>query len=408
MTCTRSLNTRRTRRLVFAAVTILLGAFAPYTRVLVVFRDHLQAYLGIGFKAYGLLQSSGFIPGAIGALAAGVLVHRTAPRLVVRLSLLGVGLGLALGAWPGPSALRVAGTLVVVTAFAQALAVSVQAYAVDLFPHNRRRVLSATLVAAGGAGIVYALWAELLLAWQGSDPAVSFGAILHWPFAVMAVVMAASSFLYRPAKGLGTRRVPQADEHGSAGGRKDVWPLVGLLALHGTVDMAAFVWMPRVLASPSFATPTVLPGVVMGGFSLAYVTSRGLLAVLPERAGRRALLILPGLCGGGIFLSGMLSRDYTLTAAGYVVGAFCWSAEWPSFAAELSRRAGNRFALCLSIAITTSSLGAFALSYVMGALGDSLPDDQLWRILLLPAMGFPLVGLGGAIWLALSRRSANR
>ena len=41
---------RRTRRLVLVTVTILLGAFAPYTRVLAVFRDHLQEYLGIGLK----------------------------------------------------------------------------------------------------------------------------------------------------------------------------------------------------------------------------------------------------------------------------------------------------------------------------------------------------------------------
>ena len=391
----------------FVTVTILLGAFAPYTRVLAVFRDHLQAYLGIGLKAYGVLLSAGLVPGAIGALAAGVLIHRTAPRLVVRLALLGVGLGLALGAWPGPSYLRLAAAIVVSAAFAQALAVSVQAYAVNLFPHNRRRVLSATLVAVGGAGIFYALWAELLLGWQ-SDPAVSFGAILHWPFAVMAVVIAASSFLYRPTKGLGPRRLPQADKGGSGSVRKGVWMLVGLLALHGTVDTAAFVWMPRILASASFARPTVLPGVVMAGFSLAYVTSRRLLAVLPERAGRRALLVLPGLCGGGIFLGGLLSRDYTLTAAGYVLGAFCWSAEFPTFAAELSRRAGDRFALYLSIVFTASSLGAFALSCLMGALGESIPPDQLWRILLLPALGFPLVGLGGALWLALSRRSAGR
>ena len=398
----------------FATVTILLAAFARYTRVLTVFRDHLQEYLGIDLEAYGGLQSSGLVPGAIGALVAGMLIHRTAPRLVVRLALLGVALGLAMGAWSGASYLHLAAAIVVTATFGQALGIGVQAYAVNLFPHNRRRVLSAVLVATSIAGVVYALWAEWLLDWQKSDPAVSFGAILHWPFAMMAVVMAASSFLYRPTKGLGPRRPPQTDTRGAESGRKGIWLLIGLFALHGTVDTAAAIWMSRVLDSPSFAGYpnfprfagfAVKPGVVISGFSLAYLTSRSLLAMLPERTGRRALFFLPGLCGGAIFLAGLLSRDYMLTAGGYVLGAFCWSSELPTFAAELSRRAGSHFALYLSIAITASSLGAFALAYVMGVVGDSLPDDQLWRILLLPAMGFPLVGLGGALWLALSRRS---
>jgi len=84
------------RRYIYFGGTVLIVALSSYSQVLSVFRDQLQDYLNIGLKKYGLLMSAGAIPGAIGALGAGVLVHRAHPRAVIRASLVGAALGLVI------------------------------------------------------------------------------------------------------------------------------------------------------------------------------------------------------------------------------------------------------------------------------------------------------------------------
>lgn len=395
------------RPYLYFGATVLIAALSSYSQVLSVFRDQLQDYLNIGLKKYGLLMSAGAIPGAIGALGAGVLVHRAHPRAVIRAALVGGAVGLGLFAWRGPSYQRLILATVIVAASGQALFISIQSHVVELFPQQRRRALSVYLVALSAVGMFYPLWAEFLLERSQNDPAVDFGSVLHWPFGVVAILVVAGSFLYRQGKA----QSPSSDPHsaGAAGEAaprwSELWPLVGMLVLHGTVDTACWTWMPRVLDSPSFTEMPYLPGHVMAAFGLAYVVSRGALALMPDHVARRTMLVLPGICGGGLMLAGVLSRDYTLTAAGYVGGALLWSFEMPAITAEISRRAGRRFGLVISVGSLVGGVGVFVLTNAMAWLGDALPPEQLWRILLLPAAGFPCVGIGGAIWLWRHRRA---
>ena len=156
--------------------------------------------------------------------------------------------------------------------------------------------------------------------------------------------------------------------------------------------------MPRVLGSSSYAERPFLPGVVVAGFSLAYVLARGLLSVLPEQWGRRAMLIVPGVVGSAVLLAGILSRSQAVTAVCYVVGGFCWSFEFPAILSTLAGSDGRRFGSALGLLSVGWGLGTFALVNSMGLLARSLGDESLWMILILPAAGFPLVSLGGAIW----------
>jgi nitrate/nitrite transporter NarK len=85
-------------RLVYATVTIVLGAIWLYTMVLPVFRDALQSYFDITIDQFGLLISIGMIPGALSVLVGGALINRFGPRAVIRGTLVGVAAGMCIAA----------------------------------------------------------------------------------------------------------------------------------------------------------------------------------------------------------------------------------------------------------------------------------------------------------------------
>ena len=145
----------------------------------------------------------------------------------------------------------------------------------------------------------------------------------------------------------------------------------------------------------------------MASFSLGYAVSRAFLSVLPEQVGRGLLLVAPGLLGGTAFIAGVLSHQQVLTAAGYVLGGFLWSLEYPTLLATLSRREGRNFGFALGLVTVGSGIGSFVVPYGMGLAGSALGDARLWTILLWPAGGFLAVGAGGALWLARHRPFAG-
>jgi hypothetical protein len=97
--------------------------------------------------------------------------------------------------------------------------------------------------------------------------------------------------------------------------------LAALMSMHGAADSILHVWMARFLESDSFPAELLAPGLVLSGRALAYLRARGALAAIPDRIGRRAFFIFPGLIGGGVLIAGILSRSHLLTAGGYVLGA---------------------------------------------------------------------------------------
>jgi len=387
------------RRIRWAAGTILLGSLGSYLVVLPVFRGTLQEYYGVETEGFGLLLSIGMIPGALAALAAGAMIQRRGARSVLRVSLLGLGGGMLLAA----VAARWTVMLVAVAAmacFAGPLHIAVQSYLANLFPRRRRRVLSMHLVAASAVGALYPLWAEWLLSLQASHPSIRFAHVLHVPFAALAVVSVLGGLLYVRRKSLARpppAAAPASRWHWARLSRAGAG-LVVLMVLHGTCDTAIYFWMPKVLDGESFSRHLLRPGVVVACYLLAYALSRALLAMLPERTGRRAMLVVPGLLGGGLFLAGILSRTQALTGIAWVLGAFVWSVEYPAMMAWLAEKEGRRFGAGMAMCSVGAGVATFAMMNVMGWMGGAIGEERLWTILLIPAAGYPLVGIGGAIW----------
>ena len=387
------------RRLLFAGVTMLLWTLPQVTGMLSVFRDTLQSHFAISIDQFGLMISIGAIPGMLGAVLGGRLVDRRGPRVVLRVCLFGAAVGMAMAALAGEWIYLLV-ALGVTALFSSPMWIAAQSYLVRLFPRRRRRVLSLSLVAMSITGVAVPLLAEGLLHLRRTHPSVSFSHILHIPFAVTAGVLLLAVPLYRRRKALGAAAaVPSVP--GESARRpldKSALLLVGMMVVHDMCDNSAMMWMPRVLGSSSYAERPLLPGVVTAGFSLAYVLARGLLSVLPEQWGRRAMLIAPGVVGSAVLLAGILSRSQAVTAVCYVVGGFCWSFEFPAILSTLAGSDGRRFGSALGLLSVGSGLATFALANTMGLLARSLGDASLWMILILPAAGFPLVSLGGVIW----------
>lgn len=386
-------------RLALAAVTILLWALSGVTIVLSVYRDRLQSHFDISTDEFGLLISIGAISGALGALIGGVLADRRGPRIVLRACLISAAAGMALAGVPAQWLVMLV-AMGVASLFVYPMGIAAQSYLVRLFPRRRRRVLSLSLVAMSVGGVGFPLLAEGLLHLERTSSATTFAQILHVPFALTAVLLLLGALAYRgktsptpPGSG------PEAPRrHARKPLSRESLLLVALLVVHGTCDNSAIMWMPRVLGSGSFAERVLAPGAVVAAFSLAYVLSRILLSLLPERWGMRFMMIAPGVIGGGVFLAGILSKSQLWTAVCYVLGGFCWSFEYPAILSTLAGNDRRRFGSALGLQTVATGLATFAMANVMGHVGTTLGESSLWVILLLPAAGFPVVSLGAAIW----------
>ncbi|MFZ4396333.1 MAG: MFS transporter [Kiritimatiellia bacterium] len=367
-----------------------IGAWLP------VFRDRLQDHYALTNVRFGLLLNIGFAAGVAGALAGGRLMAKIGPEKTFRLCLAGCAAGLLLGAIPGTWTLLLA-ALAVTALFIAPLNIALQANLMNMFPGSRRKVLSFSLVAFALFGMVFPLLAEWLMALAAVGDRWTFGLILHGLLGLAGVVVLLGAVAWNRSTSTQDVSFAESTPDNPAMPAGAVVLLVVLLVLHGTIDSVLFTWMPRVLSSATYASHPVVPGAVIAAYSLAYVVSRLLLGIIPEERWRRRLMVVPGLAGGALLMAGILSRSQALTAAGYVAGAFVWSVECPVFLAALGG-AGRRFGPAMAMVNVGSGLATFGLGTALGFLCDRLGDERLWQIILVPACGFPVVGLAGLLW----------
>ncbi len=395
------------KRIQYAAVTVGVLTLCQGLSMLAVYRDHLQAYLGIDDRGLGFLL--GLISGAglFSALPGGIFLDRYGPRRMIRIAVIGMALAFGMAALAG-SSWAMLGLAVGMRGFiGQPLRVAVDKYLMQLFPRNRRRVLSLNLAGNGVGSFLFPSVAEGLLNLSIAVPAVTFAMILHGPFALLAVLLLGASWLYRRRVALGYNgRTPSLAWHWrDLALPRRAWPVAAMMLLHGTGDCTIALWLPRFLGSAAFDGTPIGPGYVLSGHAAAYVVARLSLGALPEWFGRRAFVVLPGMLGGAVFMAGVLSRNYYLTAGGYVLGAFLWSAEYPTFlsilAAELPRRYGTAMAF-----LQFASSGIVFLSVTgMGLLVERLGETRFWVAMLAPGALFPTIGLIGLFWLRKQRET---
>ena len=393
-------------RIARALWVVGLAMLATYAScVLPVFYKQLREYFAIGSGAYGFMFSIGGLGGALTALIGGVLVDRRGPAWVIRLSLFGLGLSMALFALCGRLWAIMAAAFGVGALFQGAFCVAINTYLVRLFPEHKRRALSLNFAAMSAGCIIFPVLAENLLSVVRTVSSVNFALVLHAPFGLIALVLLCAAILYRPAR---------ASEPGAPTTRPWAWSNIGLprrtlalvllASLHGTVDTALYIWMPAYLSGAAFQSRPIRPGWVLGAYGAAYLVSRAALMLFRERTGRRTFLVLPGLLGGATLLAGILSRDYTTTAVCYVLGGLLWSVEFPAVLSLIAEEEGPRFGAANGLVNLCTAAGIFLMLNQTGWLVDRLSESTMWKAMLVPALGFPCFSLGAAWWLFAHRK----
>jgi MFS family permease len=386
-------------RAILAGAIIALPALASAWVVLPVLRDPLQQHYGLSNAGFAFLVTFGNATGAAGALAGGVLTDRRGSRPVFLASLAGCAASLALAGIPGPWWLMLL-AISLLNFFWYPLGIAAQAFLVDLYPDHRRRMLTASLAGGAVLGMAFPLLGEGILGMARATQA-SFAWTFHGLFGLVgALCLAGLLGCARPSRGL-ERPHPQEEKGaGNQAATGGLGLLVAMGILHVTSDTIHTTWMPKILAGSSFATHPMLPGVAAALFSLAYVLSRLLLGLLPERAWQRRLLVLPGLVGGFLLAAGLATRTQEGAVAGYLAGGFCWSLEYPTYLALLSR--DRRFGTAMAAMNVGFGVLGFLAPTCLGLLADrfaaSGAEGRTWTILLVPAGIFVLNGVLGALW----------
>lgn len=388
------------RRTAFATLIIILVALTNFRAILPIFRDHLMQYLAINDRGFGFMFSIPQFLTPIPLLLVGWLIARLGAQRVLTRSFILFGLGMGGVAFCGASWQGLSGALAITTVACVLLEVSSNCVLVELFPGGRRRVLSLCMAARSVTETIVPLLAEWLLGIAAASPTIGFAMVFHVPFGVIAGAFIAGGLLIRHQAA--DRTEAPWNWRDLLISRRSVG-LVALALIHGTADGTLFTWMARFLGSAAFTEHPFPPGFVLAAFSIAYIVSRLLLAHLPEHWGRDALLVVPGLLGGGIMVAAILSRSYVLTAAGYVVGAFFWSTEYPALLGRLAEIEGKRFGAAMALASMVTAIGYALGLMASGALIQAVGETRMWIPMLALASGFPCVGLGGLLWLGTGR-----
>lgn len=366
-----------------------------------IYRSRLIEYLAVSNAMFGLMLSLRWTAGLVFVLPAGALIDRFGPRRIIRTGLLGVGTSMLMLALSSTNLFFLSSAIFIYGIFLLPLAIAVNNYLIRLFPNNRRRAISLNFAGTSVGALFFPALAEYLLNLSTTCTTVSFAMIFHGPFLATGPVLLILSILYRKKKTLPLMthepsREPFSFRHLLIGRR--LHPIILLTAAHGTADTLIFIWMARFLESESFDAIPIGPGYVLSAWSVSYLLSRTILGIIPDRFGRGTLMILPGILGGTVFICGILSRNYLLTAGGYVLGAFLWSAEFPVMLSVLADKEPRRFGAAMSLNMFLVSILTAAGIPAFGTLVDVTPEASMWLLMLIPAAVFPCIGTAALIW----------
>ncbi len=388
-------------RLQYAIVTVAALLVCQSFMMIPIYRSRLIEYLAVSNAIFGLVLSLRWTAGVISVLPAGALVDRFGPRRIIRIGLLGAGISMLMIALSSTYLFILLPAVFFYGMFLLPLGIAVNNYLIRLFPNNRRRAISLNFAGSSVGVLFFPALAEYMLSLSTECAAVSFAMIYHGPFLATGLVALILSALYRKRASLRLKTNASSQEPFSFKHllvQRRVHPIILLTAAHGTTDTLIFMWMSRFLESNSFASMPIGPGYVLSAWSVSYLVSRTILGLIPDRFGRRALMILPGIMGGTVFICGILSRNYMLTAGGYVLGAFLWSAEFPVMLSRLADEEPERFGAAMSLNMFLVSILSTAAIPLFGKLVDLTPGESMWKLMLIPAAVFPCIGIGAFIW----------
>ena len=165
--------------------------------------------------------------------------------------------------------------------------------------------------------------------------------------------------------------------------------IVVLISLHGAADNTVYTFLPMFMVSHFDELP-ISTAWVISAHGLAYVITRSILSLLPERLGQRAILVIAGPLGGSIVIATLWYSPAITIPVFYLLAILMFAAEFPTLVSEVSSRSMGEFGSVLATGLLISEVTTFGLLKGTRRLADTTDDYRV--ALSVAACGFIAFG----------------
>lgn len=379
---------------------ICLSSLTSFTSVLPVFGPRIREFFSLSNEQFGSLMGMQSVGRIAALLFVGLLISRYGVRRIAELGIAGCGAGFLLLGIGGGITLFQSG-MMFLGLFIGLGSVAHPAFLFALYPEFKRRIFSVRLVSFAAPGILLPLLAGSVLSWPGSDSDNVFHWVLYGPCLLVGCAMLGGGLF------MALQEYPfekSADERQTGMGqlqvRSRIRPLellnarslfiIVLISLHAAADNTVYIFLPMFMEH-HFQHLPVSPAYAVAGHGLAYLVTRGLLSVTPERFAQRAILCLSGPVGGSIVIAAIWSGNPAYVPVLYALSCFIFAAEFPTLVSELSARSLGNMGIILSAAYLVAELAKFGMLMMTGRVADQTGDYRV--ALTFAAVGFVAFGV---------------
>ena len=369
------------------AVTIIcLNALTAYTSTFPVFGTRIREFFSLTAEQYGSLMgmlSLGRIPAL---LSVGPLISLFGVRRIAEIGIIGSGASfLLLGI--GGSVISFHFGLTSLGLCTAVGAVAYPAFLFTLYPDFKRRIFSVMLVSTAAPAVLLPLLAGKLLRWSEAGGDEAFHWVLYVPFLIVGGVLVTGG-LFMALRTYATEESADSEQTGvsrlQTTSRIQLFELLNiqsllvilLICLHGAADNTFYNFLPMFMENHFDHLP-IAPAYAVAGHGLAYVVTRILLSVIPERIAQRAILCLSGPIGGLIVIASIWSGSATYVPLLYTLACFFFAAEYPTLISELSSRSIGNLGTVLAAGFLVNELATFSMMKMTGRLADQTDDYRV-------------------------------
>lgn len=340
----------------------------------------------------------------------GPLIALLGVRRVAEISMIGIGAAyLTLGI--GQTLISLQLCLSLMGFFFGLFAIAIPALLISLFPARKRGMFSINLVAFAFPSMIYPFVASEILQWSADR--TESGTSIFSPFSIFGGLLAGGAALL-----LVWKRAPELDrENEPASPDGDTSAGIGLLAdiksrmgevvaqlfsfrsclivllicLHASADNTIYAFLPMFMNAEFANLPASQAALAISAHGLAYVLTRTVLSIMPEKLGQRVILTLAGPLGGSLVIAMLWYGSPFSIPVLYLLASLMFAAEYPTLASEVSSRSIGGFGTVLATGLLLSEIATYALQKVTGRLADTTGDYRV--ALSFAACGFVAFGV---------------
>ena len=365
---------------------ICLSSFTAYTSVFPVFGTQIRDFFSLTNEQFGSLMGMQSLGRIASLLVVGPLISWCGVRRIAELGILGCGASFLLLGMGGGIDLFQYG-LTSLGLFIGVGSVAHPAFLFALFPGFKRRIFSVRLVSVAAPAILLPLVADIMLRWCRAGGDERFHWVLYVPFLLVGgalvgggLLMSLKQFAVEESTNSEQTGIKQLQERSGIRlsellNRRSLLVIV-LISLHASADTTVYTFLPMFM-DDHFPHLPIQPAYAVAGHGLAYVLTRSLLSLVPERYAQRAILCLSGPIGGVIVILSIWSGNALYVPVLYTLSCFFVAAEFPALVSEMSSRSMGNLGTVLAAAYLVTELAKMGMLRFTGRLADQTGDYRV-------------------------------